>query len=227
MSIRDSMIASWFLPESFYRIGDGRTYPNQAEFICPQAFGRNTYSDKNVCTVRRERNAISNDIATFEWLKIRHFDPGQPNQILAQRCIRLAKYNAPKHLVIRPIIGQWEVLYAMWLIEPNWYAEHQEILFPIWPPIAGKWTTRAMMLTAFSIAEAHCLRIPLIVAHPEHIQRCFFIARKIFGVAATDIHDPSKEWYDRSSLQWQTRGPNLWLVYEMLARIRHRFYGWI
>jgi hypothetical protein len=239
MSLRDAMIASWFLPENFYRRTAGHAYPDQAEFICPQAFGRNTYSDERVGSIIGAMlESIKDPIRRFEWLKERGFNPGQPNRILAQRCVKLAKFIRPffdetgtvkGHNITHLVIGQWEVLYAMWLIEPHWYADHQEILIPIWPPITGSWTTHAMMLTAFDIAEAHGLRVPLIVAHPEHIQRCFFIARKIFGIAATDHIDGMvlEEWFDRHSVQKQTTSPGRWLAYEMLARVHHRLHGWI
>lgn len=240
MSNRDSMINSWFLPEPFYRREAGFAYPDQAEFICPQAFGRNTYTDERVGSVIGAMlESIKNPIGRFQWLKERGFDPGTPNRILAQRCIALAKFIRPffdksgtvrGHAIVHPVIGQWEVLYTMWLIEPSWYAEHLDILIPIWPPVGKKkWSTRDMMLTAFEITEAHGLRIPLIVAHPEHIQRCFFITRKIFGVAATDSIEgrTPEEWFDRRSLQKQTTSPGRWLAYEMLARVHHRLHGWM
>jgi hypothetical protein len=84
-----------------------------------------------------------------------------------------------------------------------------------------------MMQTAFEIAETCGLRVPLIVAHPEHIQRCFFIARRVFGVTATDVQNASTEWFDIGSVQKWTQNPGHWLAYEMLARIHHRLHGWM
>lgn len=227
MSIRDAMINSLFLPESFYRRKAGFAYRDQAGFISPQAFGRNTYSDEEVGSVIHAMlESIKDPIRRFEWLKERGFEPGTPNRILALRCIRLAK-DAPIRSIVRPIIGQWEVLYAIWSYEPDWYTKHQNILIPIWPPAVGYLGTRGMLLIVKEIADRRGLKTPLITAHPEHIQRCFFIARKIFGVAATDVRNPSAEWFDPESIQKWTTGPGRWLAYEMLARIHHRLHGWM
>lgn len=237
MSLRDAMVTSWFLPESFYQAD--RAYPDQADFICPQAFGRNTYSDEKVGKAVSIGDHNVSVITRFGDLKARGFDPGGPNRLLARRSIQLAKglnssiWKTYHHIPVEtmPIIGQWEVLYAMWLYEPDWYAKHQDVLIPIWPPITGKWTTHAMMLTAKEIARAHELKTPLLVAHPEHIERCFFITSKIFSAAATDrgAQDGTtlEKWFDQHSVQKQTRSPGRWLRYEMLARIHHRFHGWM
>jgi hypothetical protein len=238
MSIRNAMINSWFLPENFYRRTTGHAYPDQAEFICPQAFGRNTYSDEHVGLAIHEMQMDCNHdtIATFKQLKSQGFNPGQPNRILARRCIGLA--TARRLFVFTlggikatplPVIGQWEVLYAMWFYEPDLYAKYQDALIPIWPPLSEYLGTRGMMWAARDIAEAHGLKVPLIVAHPEHVQRCFFIARKIFDVAATDHIDGMvlEEWFDQHSVQKWTTSPDCWLAYEMLTRIHHRLHSWI
>ncbi len=239
MSIRNDLINSWFLPESFWKTP--RAYASEADFICPQAFGRNTYSDKEVgVVVNSIVDANDNVITRFMRLKAQGFDPGHPNNILAQRCFDLGRTVTPKYtdrssdidhweVNYRYVIGQWEVLYAMWLIEPNWYAEHQEILSPIWPPIVGYLATHNMLRIAKDIADGRGLNKPLLIAHPEHIQRCFFIARKIFGrpVAIDVAHTSDSEWFDKASIQKWTRSPSYWLPYEMLARIHHRFHGWM
>lgn len=242
MSIRDVMLHSWFLPESFCR-AIGKAYSDQVDFICPQAFGRNTFSNDDVGAIvntAHKKLCDSHDIDTFEWLKSRNFDPGRPNRILALRCIRLAKalkssiWGTYCHRIpplITPVIGQWEVLCAMWLSEPDWYMEHQEILTPIWPPAQGYLGTRDMLLIVKKLADTCELKTPLLAAHPEHIKRCFFIARKIFGIAAIDIGtwegNSHEEWFDPGSVQKWTRSPSRWLWYEMLVRIHHRIHGWI
>lgn len=237
MSIRNALIASWFLPESFW--GATRAYANEADFICPQAFGRNTYSDKDVGMVAHSIIDVNDNVITrFMRLKAQGFDPGYPNKVLALRSIRFAKLIHPffddagiakGHVIIRPVIGQWEVLYAIWLYEPDWYAKHQDLFVPIWPPIVGYLSTHDMLRIAKNIADGHGLKKPLLIAHPEHIQRCFFIARKIFGkpVAIDTANTPTNEWFDKASVQKWTRSQNHWLFYEMLARIHHRIHGWM
>ncbi|MBI2439239.1 MAG: hypothetical protein HYV45_01400 [Candidatus Moranbacteria bacterium] len=231
MSIRNDLINSWFLPESFWKTH--RAYASEADFICPQAFGRNTYSDKEVGTVVNSIIDLSDNVVDrFVRLGARGFDPGHPNKILALRSIRFAKLIHPffdNTDTIRPVIGQWEVLYAMWLYEPDWYAKHQNLLTPIWPPIIDYLTTHGVFRIAKDIADGHGLKKPLLIAHPEHIQRCFFIARKIFGkpVAIDVAHASDSEWFDKASVQKWTRSPSYWLPYEMLARIHHRFHSWM
>lgn len=226
MSLRQILLNRAFLPQSFE--DKDNHHHSEADFICPQAFGRNTYSDKNVgatINTARENNSGS-DIATFKWLQLMGFNPGRPNRILAFHCIRFAKGGRP----VRPVIGQWEVLYAMWLYEPDWYAKHEDIFVSIWPPIQGYLGTRGMMLIVKDITETRGLYAPLLVAHPEHIQRCFFIARKIFSKPI--VIDPRNAyvnpgWFDEGSVQRWTKSPNCWLFYEICTRIHHRLHGWM
>lgn len=229
MSIREAIINSLFLPASFWK--SARAHRSEADFICPQAFGRNTYPDKSnaVYTVR---DLVNNDIATFEWLQAKKFDPGNPNRILGLRCTTLAKYDentGHTRRLVRPVIGQWEMLYVMWLYAPDWYKMHQKNLFVIWPPIEGYLATHGLLLKAREIAETHGWKVPLLIAHPEHIQRCFFIAQKIFGKSSIvwfGSNAPTS-WFDSKSVQPWTRDPKRWLLYEMLARIHHRLHGWM
>lgn len=228
MSLRHMLFGRMFLPDpSAMDLAAKDSTVQGADFICPQSFGRNMYSDKNVGSIiDTARENSGSDIATFKWLRSMGFNPGRPNEILAIRCTRFTKEGFP----VRSVIGQWEVLYAMWLFEPDWYQKHQNMLVPIWPPSVGYLGTRGMMLAVKDIAEAHGLCTPLLVAHPEHIQRCFFIARKIFSKSiAIDSGNTytGPEWFDENSVQSWTRSPNHWLFYELLTRIHHRLYGWM
>ncbi|MBP5993803.1 MAG: hypothetical protein KA731_02740 [Candidatus Moranbacteria bacterium] len=229
MSLRQILLNRMLLPHSpamDLAIKDSTV--QEADFICPQGFGRNMYSDKNVgAIVGTARKNAGNDIAAFEWLQLMGFNPGRPNKMLALYCIRLSKKEPSSAC---PVIGQWEVLYAMWLYEPDWYQKYQDIFIPIWPPRVGYLGTRGMMLVVKDIAGGRNLHAPLLVAHPEHIQRCFFIARKIFGeLVAADYSDgkTGSDWFDEGSVQRWTRGPNIWIAYEMLVRTHHRLQGWM
>lgn len=237
MSLRSTLINQLFLPESFSRREQG--YDSEADFICPQGFGRNTYSDKRVVAiVGTARENFGDDIATFEWLRSKGFDPGRPNRQLAARCILLTRPIPPyfddvgvvqEYPLVYPVIGQWEVLYAMWAYEPDWYMKHRDEFTAIWPSPESYSSTHDMLRIAKDIAEGHCLRTPLIVAHPEHIPRCFFIASKVFGkpVVHTNDSEATPAWFDQRSVQYWTRGPKVWLLYEMLARLHHRLHGWM
>jgi len=228
MSIRSSLVDRLLLPEPFQ--SSWRGYSSEGDFICPQAFGRNTYSDRKVGMIVGSiiESLHNSQIDTFRALFSRGFDPGTPNKALALRCLELAK--ASPMTGPRPVIGQWEVLYAMWEIDQKWYEDHEKMLCSIWPPIQGYLGTRGMLLIVRDIADTHSLKMPVLVAHAEHIQRCFFIARKVFGYpVATDhslIRDDTR-CFDQRSVQKWTRNEGAWLRYEMMARVHHRLHGWI
>ncbi len=69
----------------------------------------------------------------------------------------------------------------------------------------------------------------IVVAHPEHIQRCFFLTREIFQtIPAVSTGIASKSWFDEGSVQRWTRNKWYWLFYELfLARPHHRLKGWM
>ncbi|HLC95584.1 MAG TPA: hypothetical protein VJH89_03805 [Patescibacteria group bacterium] len=213
-----------FLPTTF-QWETINTKKNDADFICPQAFGRNTHKDKNIGEiVGHTQSHFKDDIKTFKWLQNDWFDPGHPNTLLGSRALVLAKEYQ------KPIIGQWEVMYCMYHIDPAWYIEHQEHLIVIWPiPDDEGLSSFDVFVRAHNIGIKKRLRKPLLVAHPEHIQRCFFIAQHLFGFVVVDdeyknITD-NTPWFDKKSVQPWTRGPKRWLYYEILARMFYRFFG--
>ena len=228
MTIRSSLIDRFLLPELFdealWKGGSNQKF----DFICPQAFGRNTWLDSEVGRIAEGRRDESDhdDLAIFESLEGDDFDPGRPNWLLAEQCVRLwLQHNVP-------IIGQWEVLYAVWQLNKVAYREHRELFCAIWPSSCEYLGTRGMLLEAWRIAlNVFCVPKPRVVAHPEHIQRCYFLARKIFGAENVSIWVSSEQecdrcWFDSQSVQWWTRGPIRWLAYEMLVRIHHQLRGW-
>lgn len=225
MSLRNKLLNTFLLPKPFGRWE--ATAAIDADFIAPPAFGRNTYSDAVVgLRVATMRQCLENDIATFEQLKREEFDAGRPNTQLALLCHLLAT------TLDKPIIGQWEVMYELYQSFPEWYRMHEKELFAIWP--SGKkgrkeyLATHGLLLKTKAIAEGHGWKTPIVVAHPEHIQRCFFLAREIFQVIpAVCTGTVSNAWFDEDSVQVWTKGKWRWLVYELfLARPHHRFNGW-
>lgn len=222
MSLRKCLLNHFLLPESFDRSKRAGLY--QTDFICPQAFGRNTFSDRGVgAIVNTARERFVDDITTFEWLRSQNFHPGQPNMLIADLCENLA--NA----LGSPIIGQWEVMYDLYCNMPAWYIRRKDHLIAIWPPTEGYLTTRELFLAVKDAAGKHGWRTPILVAHPEHIQRCYFLARKVFDGNPATMTDPvSDKWFDPKSVQRWTRGKWLWLFYELfLARPHHRLHGWM
>lgn len=235
MSLRSFLLNTLFLPAPFWETPHG--YVKESDFITAPSFGRNTYSDSQARQViRAGHERFHDDLKFFDWLKSKKFDPGYSNKILGLRCLRLSDpgFNScgdtqrqPGYR-IKPVIGQWEVLYSMWLFQEAWYQSQETSLTPIWPSDGAGTGTRNFFRGVQNYAKFKGLLHPLVTAHPEHIQRCFFIARKIFGEksVAIDYHPGTKnDLFDPKSVLWQTQGSDAWLVYEMLARIHDRLHG--
>lgn len=223
MSLRKFLLNRFLLPKPFdWKWAPGS--PLRADFICSQAFGRNTYCDRDVGTiVNTARERFVDDITTFEWLRSQNFNPGQPNMLIADLCENLA------NTLGSPIIGQWEVMYDLYCSIPTWYIGRKDHLIAIWPPDEGCLGTRELFLETKRIADEHGWKTPLLVAHPEHIQRCYFLGRKVFGGnPAITTGLVSDEWFDPKSVQRWTRGKWFWLFYELfLARPHHRLHRWM
>ncbi len=236
--IQHYLLNIFLLPEAFALA----ECPTGFDFITPQAFGRNSFPENSrwfrfwnwwngrqggiialdVGIVRTIRDSSSSDVEAFERLKEMNFDSGQPNESLANLCLTLLLRRAV------PMIGQWEVHYALWKQFPAWYRKHQGVFTVIWPLQNRYLGTHGMLLEVRRIAHERGLLTPCVVAHPGQIQRAYFVARKIFGVRiafATDFL--SNEWFDAESVQQWTRGKWRWIVYDMLARVHHRLHGWM
>lgn len=224
MSLRQHLVNTLLFPEPFNPQWLPED-PHRADFICPAAFGRNTWSDTAVGAIihtAREELCHGDDIATFEWLKSKKFNPGLPNALLADTCF------ASAHDSEKPIIGQWEVLYEIYHRWPKWYQDHKDRLFAVWPPKEGPLRTRDLFLETKKIADGHRRKTPLLIAHYEHIQRCYFLGRNIFNAnPAASVGTKQEGWFDPKSVQWQTRGALPWFFYEMAVRFHHNLYGWM
>lgn len=220
MDIRSFLIDRLLLPSAF----SNQWKKKQHDFITPQAYGRNTFSDRELRIIRVKRDEHANDTAMFRWLASRRFDPGKPNEVIASHCTNLTKLSG------KPVIGQWEVMFALWRKNSEWYEIHSESLFAIWPSQEGSQKTKGLLEEVKNTAKDIGLSHPLLVAHPEHVQRCYFIARKTFGVSPAVFVYPEEEnaWFDEDSVQWWTRSRRKWLFYELcLARPHHLLHGWM
>lgn len=220
MSLRRFLLNHFLLPEEFTRwITES---PHRADFICPQAFGRNTYSDHGVGAIINTARETRSDIEMFEQLRHWGFDPGRPNYLIAEEVL-----DVIYQVNWMPVIGQWEVMYALWKLDSYWYQTNINSLDVIWPPTEGYLGTHGLFLEVKEIADKFGLKTPLLVAHPEHIERCYFLARKVFDDnPAVLTGEVSDEWYDQKSVQRWTRNKWYWLVYELcLARPHHRLFG--
>ena len=173
-----------------------------------------------------EWNGEYGTVDTFEMFEEYGFDPGLPNKMLADLCFqRFEKTDTP-------LVLQWEIAYTLWSRHGDWYRERWNRLIVIWPEEERYLSTRHFFLIAKGMARLQGWYNPLIIAHPEHVQRAYFVARRVYSdnekeiVRAMALSSPRK-WFDKWSVQWWTRGPMRWLAYEMLVRIHHWHKGWL
>ena len=237
---QDYLVNMFLLPQPLALAETSREF----DFVTPQAFGRNMFPDdsrvlrfRNWCRqlcgkpriltssdVRKIRDECESDIEAFCRLEELGFDPGTPNRNLATCYLR----NFLDGSQGVPFIGQWEVGFALWEQLPCWYALHPSEVVLIWPPRNGYLSTWGMLFEVREIAEKRSLSKPCILAHPGHTPRAYFLARKIFGLSAVSFVPESDNWYyDKQSVQWWTRGEWPWIGYELLARLHHRWNGWM
>ena len=257
MNIRTYLINTFFLPIRFEKVPRKRdfdfitpqafgrnSYPEEGFHLRWRNKTRGLQGKLPVEGIKRVveiHSQYTSDAEAFKKLKEEGFDPGEPNRILAELCWKAIlgggiSFDEEGLLVVKqegknkPVIGQWEVMYAMWLRNPGAYSQcslsHQALA--IWPSKDGYLGRQGLLLEVKRIVDQRGLSLPCVVAHPEHIQRAYFLARKIFGKPVAKMTEVISDlWFDSKSVQLWTRGKWRWLFYEMLTRMHHRYYKWI
>lgn len=203
----------------------GREAPLTTDTILvPLAFGRNTWSDAEVfenlaVALRAQLGYPDTDFALFDLLRAIEFDPGEVNRKLAEMCYRLANdvpfdQEAPCH-----IYGQWEVMYALYNSQPEWYRKYPRgFLKAVWPDMRKK----AYLSTRGVLKAIPCRKEQQValVAQEIHMARCLRVADQVIGkesVTKAPVSMPNL--YDPASAQPWTRSQEAFLVHEQKARI--------
>ncbi|NTW15432.1 MAG: hypothetical protein HGA38_03605 [Candidatus Moranbacteria bacterium] len=223
MPFKEYLLDRSLLPEPYSTAQKAETY----DCVIPQAYGRNTFENRVLPMIRKRRDDFGSDIAMFRWLHDQGFDSGEPNRFISESCYQAVELLG-RHV---PVIGQWEVMFALWKAYPQWYESNTNTLVAIWPAECGRQNTYELLLEAMEVCKTRNVSVPLIPAAPQHTPRTFFLAKKIFGTSPAVVkrypdEDPN-HWYDPKSVQWQTRSERLWLLYESLSRIHHHLFGWL
>ncbi|EKE25233.1 MAG: hypothetical protein ACD_5C00243G0001, partial [uncultured bacterium] len=140
----------------------------ESDFICPQAFGRNTWTDEEMpAAMKYLRIEIENDLTghqdeAFAYLQSTNFDPGSVNVSLAKECIAIAEKLMARNK--KPwIIGQWEVIFALATLKETmeWYQKYKSFTISIWPPSSGDYLqTRGLLMEARALAVMRGLKKP-------------------------------------------------------------------
>jgi hypothetical protein len=190
MSLRTYLIDRAFLPRPFS--SEKPLTHNACDFLLVEGFGRNTFANRKLPKlVRLVRDRSRSDQEAFEVLSMKGFDPGKPNRLLAKMCV---EQMDTLHL---PAIIQWEVAYALWENEhgSRWYRQHVGALTTVWPPEKGYPGTKGLYRQAKETASSQQRHVPLLIAHPEHVQRCYFLAKNLFVLVSTAQGNPSPAWF--------------------------------
>lgn len=215
-----SNIALWFNYMTCWRglpeIGD----PQKAHVVIVQAFGRNSYPDSEVHSIRELWEGCGrNDLTAVKKLRSLNFDPGKSNISLALECMEIMdKYGIPG-------IVQWEIAVAF---PEEWYYRNADRIVCLWPP-KGKgnyFSTWDVKILTYKIMNQRQWAIPIEVAHKRQITRAYLIVRKIMGKKVVVL--PQKTTvFDPQSVQLWVRAWYLWLPREILTRLHHLYKGWV
>lgn len=212
----------------------------KVDFICPQAFGRNVWTDiemPSAMAMLRQQVVLdlnsSQDVAIEKLIKL-GFHPGSVNDSLAKGCYEIGQ-QMQRIGKIPWIIGQWEVIFSLATSNQEmaaWYEKNKKCIIAIWPPLSGEYlTTRSMLFEARNIAKRYGLLHPVVIAHREHLARCAILAERIFGesniILPKNLFPRDDEIrFDPDSKQPQTSSQKSWRRYEILARFHHMIHLW-
>ncbi|OGE80468.1 MAG: hypothetical protein A2660_01225 [Candidatus Doudnabacteria bacterium RIFCSPHIGHO2_01_FULL_45_18] len=195
----------------------------EADCIFVQAFGRNNYTDAELGRVLWDlRTEVRlSDLDAFNLLAQRAFEPGASNRALAKYAMQRAyKYNIP-------IIAQWEVVFAIYQMDPNWYVSNRDLIDCLWPPKEGYFATWHVKVLSKERMRSRILCRPLEIAHPAMTVRAVPI---IWSLGLNPVVEPisAREstrhelWvWDQSSIQPWTRNFQAWKVRELMGRVAH------
>lgn len=184
-----------------------------------QAFGRNGIPDKELGKTMSALPGVQDDIKKFELLASMEFDAGQSNQALAETI----KEQLSNPDVIIEQIMQWEVAQALWEMNPDFYAAHQEALHVLWPAAGVRaYRTYEVKADSVQIMEKLGLYNPYEFAHPDMMIRALGILAKL-GVEADTLRATIP--FDPASVQPQARGAKEWVSREFLTRVHHSLTG--
>lgn len=207
-----------FLP-AMPRIGN----VEQADCIFVQAFGRGSWIDAVLGQILANVliAAKGDDSSALNILRMRGFKPGESNFALARHAMRLhERYKIP-------IIAQWEVVCAIFILDPAWYWERQKEIDAIWPPTEGYFSTYHVKMASREkmLARGKCR--PLEVSHPAMISRAvptiwkLGVAPIAEGVSLFNFRSHELWVWDPNSVQPWTRGFRNWIPREAIGRGLH------
>lgn len=207
------------------RIGN----PEEADCLFVQAFGRNEFDDRSLGKVLWDvrSQAGMDDVEAFNMLVYRSFNPGKPNRALARVAMRLSDWLSI------PVIAQWEVVFAIFQMAPEWYFANRGRIDSIWPGKEGYFATHHVKVFSREKMLGRGLSRPLEVAHPSMVARAVPVIWKLGMNPIVQGMSLWKFWthelwiWDKESVQLWTRSFALWLLREIPGRAHHVAFGYV
>ena len=187
----------------------------QNDSILVQAFGRNTFKDKELPLVVNLHNT-HDDITVFEHLAELGFDPGESNRALASEVDKVMDRG---NLV--EALDQWESSFASWKKDPARFKRLRDYIHVLWPK-TNFYPTTDVKKDSIEIMDKLGLYNPLELAHQDMLIRSLGILAKL-GIEP-DLIIPQIP-YDSNSAQSQTRDEFHWQLREFPARMEHLLKG--
>ncbi|MFA7253626.1 MAG: hypothetical protein WC107_03650 [Patescibacteria group bacterium] len=218
---------------------------DDCDCIFVQAFGRGDIADEYL--VEWLRPIIADDLmltlARIREAKIDGFgfNPGMSNFDLAEVSKELMEGNE------RLLIAQWEVVYAHYLVRPEWVEANRRRIVALWPGkksiakrnwfvrLSSKWlpeldpekryyTTVDVKIDSVKVMRSRGKSRPIELSHQNMAVRSLAIIFNL-GVFAWLYY----AWIanDPKSVQRWTRSDELWAKKEVFGRVFHILAGWV
>ncbi len=197
-------------------------YPNYADCIIAQTFGRTMYEDKDISAIIACLPTRTDTIGSLEGLMKLSFDSGKPNVEIAKACyFYLEKYGTKK------LYAQWEVAFEMFKLDREKYIHLRKTIIPIWPDVNTKsFTSNDLLKQIKGEMKKYHLEDPLLIANNWMSIRAALLIKKRIGTYPVLAHLNCNSFNPQSTQKW-TRNYICWISKESLVRIHHYVLRWV
>ena len=194
------------------------------------AFGRNSIPDCDLSSVRSlDQVRGESYLATIKRLSDQGFDPGTPNQKIAET---IKGYLSMYRIVNASVFAQWELCVALFqMYGEQWITRtfSEQRLSCLWPrPNMENYRSLHVLDDAYKAdrKRQRPMNYPLLLAHDFHMPRVYMLARKIWDCPIV-VRKTITQSFDPKSVQKMTTTPLQWYSYEAHARVHHLLHHWV
>ena len=191
--------------------------------IVVQAINRNMIPDAELYKVARLYRSLHDGVPALQQLRrVFGFRANIPNCDLARACQKLLT-RFPKLIAF----CQWEVAEAIDAMDKEFYTTNKNRVIGLWPQDEGstRFSTYDNALQVKTLMGERGLKKPILLAHEDHMIRCWFLYRKLLKVdPIIPVYKVSS--YDSQGVQPYARDRKTFRQYErFLARPHHIITG--